>query len=372
MISSVSLAGRRGWLAITCSLLLSLWLAGPSVALAAQEEGAARAQSPFTVPSPGAELWRGVRHSVVGKTQVTGVDSGVLVDRAGDDWRTLRNEHLFRYSGTFLGIMLGMVVLYYLLHGSIRIEHGRSGETVERWAGWERALHWYTAALFVVLALTGLSLLFGRLVLIPVLGREAFGAWASVAKTLHNYLGPLFIIGVLVMVVGWIRHNVPKWVDVVWFLKAGGMFGKIHPSAERLNAGEKAWFWFICSVGLVACVSGIVLDFPDLARSRADMQLANIVHAAATVAWIGAFFGHAYMGTLGTEGALEGMVRGRVDVNWAKQHHDLWYEELGHGELGHGELGHGELGHGEAGDPEPGADAAHEAAATAGVPRGPA
>jgi len=27
---------------------------------------------------------------------------------------------------------------------------------------------------------------------------------------------------------------------------------------------------------------------------------------------------------VGTQGTLEGMTRGDVDLNWARQHHDLW------------------------------------------------
>ncbi len=186
----------------------------------------------------------------------------------------------------------------------------------------------------MILAITGLTLLFGKHVLIPVIGREAFGAFALVSKNLHNYLGPAFVLGVVLMLIAWIRHNFPKWVDVQWVLKGGGLVGSAHPSAGRMNAGEKGWFWFIATVGLVACASGIVLDFPDLVGSRANLQLANVIHIASTVAWVGGFFGHAYIGTLGSEGSVEGMLTGKVDVNWAKQHHDLWYEEVARAQAG--------------------------------------
>lgn len=309
-------------------LVVTLLCTLGGTALAQQREDGATPRGPFTVPDPGAQLWKDVRGAVSGTSRVGGMDAGVLVDASGEDWRNFRRDKLFRYAGTFLGLMLGMVVLYHLLHGTVRLANGRSGQTLLRWRAWERALHWYTAILFVILAVTGLSILFGRLVVIPLIGKEAFGAWANLAKPAHNYLGLAFIAGIAGMIVAWIKHNFPKWVDVLWFVKGGGLVGKGHPSAGRMNGGEKAWFWFVCSGGLVACVSGVALLFPDLwARSRADVQLVSIVHGASTVLWIGGFFGHAYIGTLGSEGSVEGMVSGRVDVNWAKQHHDLWYAD---------------------------------------------
>ena len=36
------------------------------------------------------------------------------------------------------------------------------------------------------------------------------------------------------------------------------------------------------------------------------------------------------MGLFQLEGALEGMVTGEVDETWAREHHDLWYEEVKH------------------------------------------
>jgi formate dehydrogenase subunit gamma len=43
---------------------------------------------------------------------------------------------------------------------------------------------------------------------------------------------------------------------------------------------------------------------------------------------IGIALGHIYLGSVGTEGVLDGMVSGEVDEGFAKQHHNLWYEEV--------------------------------------------
>jgi formate dehydrogenase subunit gamma len=210
----------------------------------------------------------------------------------------------------------------------VKIDGGRSGMTVQRWNAFERALHWYTAILFVVLAITGLSLLYGRTVLIPVLGKDGFAAYAALAKDLHNYLGPAFAVGLLVEILLWFRHNIPNRQDFVWLAKGGGLVGKEHVPAGRMNAGEKIWFWLLCTVGVAMVVAGFVLNFPNFGQTRDLMQLAHLIHVIGGFILIAVALGHIYIGTLGTEGAFEGMARGQVDVEWAKQHHDLWYQEL--------------------------------------------
>jgi len=218
--------------------------------------------------------------------------------------------------------------LFFMWRGRVRLAKGFSGQTVPRWSVAERTIHWYTATLFIIMAITGLSLLFGRRVLIPVMGGEAFAWWAQWSKDLHNYLGPFFTVGVALMIVSWIRDNIPSKVDLEWFKQGGGIVSDRHPPAGRMNGGEKAWFWIVCTVGTATVISGLVLDFPNFGQTRETMQAANVVHGVCSLIWIGVFFGHVYIGTLGMEGSIEAMARGRVDVNWAKQHHDLWYEDL--------------------------------------------
>jgi formate dehydrogenase subunit gamma len=77
---------------------------------------------------------------------------------------------------------------------------------------------------------------------------------------------------------------------------------------------------------MAVCISGLALDFPNFVQSRETLQLANVIHAVCAMIWLAIAFGHMYIGTLGTEGAIEGMTTGYVSVEWAKQHHSLWYE----------------------------------------------
>lgn len=282
--------------------------------------------------NPRADFWGAVRGSqegyVAAKAPYT---TNTLIQNGGQNWRQLRNGPVSTYGPWVLAISLLAIGLFHVVtKGGVKLEGERSGKTVQRWNVFERYLHWFTAILFIILAITGLSMLFGRAVLIPVLGSAGFAAWAQLSLLLHNYLGPFFVAGVLIEILLWIRHNIPNATDLKWFAQGGGLVGKGHPSAGRMNGGEKVWFWVIATFGVAVCITGLIMDFPNFGFSREDMQLANLIHAVTGLIWIAVAFGHIYIGTAGTEGSFEGMATGRVSVEWAEQHHDQWYEDVKH------------------------------------------
>lgn len=294
--------------------------------------GTTYAQAQDEETNPRATFWGAVRESQSGYVSSQGpYTTNTLIQNGGQNWRQYRNGPVSTYGPWILAASLLAIGLFHVVTmGGVKLDAQRSGKTVQRWSVFERYLHWFTATLFIVLAITGLSMLFGRAVLIPVLGSAGFAAWAQLALTLHNYLGPFFVVGVLLEILIWIRHNIPNATDLKWFAQGGGLIGKGHPSAGRMNGGEKVWFWIICTFGVAVCVTGLVMDFPNFGFSREDMQLANLIHAVAGLVWVAVAFGHIYIGTAGTEGSLEAMTTGRVSVEWAKQHHDQWYEEVKH------------------------------------------
>ena len=283
----------------------------------------------FEETNPRSETtWRPVREGDAGVTTIRGDETGVLIQNGGENWRQLRNGVVANVMPWVLAVALVGISLVYFLVGRMRLDEKPSGKVVLRWKLWERVLHWTTATLFIVLSITGLSLLFGRAVMIPVLGPDGFAAYATVAMNAHNYVGPVFTLCVAAMALAWVWHNVPNKTDLAWFKAGGGFLKGKHPSAGRMNGGEKVWFWFILLVGGVVCATGVVMDFPIWGQTRETMQQANLIHAVASILWIGLFLGHAYIGTAGTEGAIDGMTTGYSSVEWAKQHHDLWYEEV--------------------------------------------
>ena len=253
-----------------------------------------------------------------------------LINGAGQNWRQIRNRVVAVYGGWILFGLIVVTLLFYVIRGRVDLEGGASGVKVLRWTAWERFVHWVTAVSFVVLAVTGLSLLFGRTILIPLMGPEGFSVWAAMAMGLHEFVGPwIFTPGVALMIGMWLVNNLPEKGDVEWWIKGGGIIGSSHPSSGRLNSGEKLWFWFIATFGVACIVTGVILAFPvEWAQTRSTMQLSSVIHGVSALLWIAFWMGHAYIGTIGSEGSLEAMTTGYVDVNWAKQHHDRWYEEV--------------------------------------------
>jgi formate dehydrogenase subunit gamma len=223
--------------------------------------------------------------------------------------------------------MLAVLILFYLIRGMVRIENGRSGRTLVRFNAFERFVHWMTASCFIVLALSGLNITFGRELLTPLFGPEMFANWSQWAKYAHNYLSFPFTLGVVLMFLMWIAWNIPSGTDVRWIKEGGGIVGNNHPPARRFNAGQKAIYWVVVLGGAAAAVTGYLLMFPFYATDVSGMQLAQMVHGVVGVVFIAIMLAHIYIGTIGMQGAFEAMGNGEVDVNWARQHHSLWLEK---------------------------------------------
>ena len=246
---------------------------------------------------------------------------------AGRDWRHF-HEVTLRWIGaiSILG-MLALLVIFYLVRGMVRLESGRSGRVLVRFSAFERLVHWMTAACFILLAISGLNITFGRPLLLPLIGPDAFTAWSQWAKYAHNYLSFPFTLGVFTIFLMWIAWNIPNRGDVEWLKRGGGIVGHDHPPADRFNAGQKMIYWIVVLGGTAVAVSGYILMFPFYGTNIADMQLAQIVHGVAALLFVAVMLGHIYIGTIGMEGAFEGMWDGTVDVNWAKEHHRVWLEK---------------------------------------------
>lgn len=280
------------------------------------------------VPNPGTELWRAVRSGDKGTTQVQGVDTGVLINEYGEAWRHFRMQQLIPFGAMLMGSVLALIVLFYLVRGPLRIQGGASGKKIQRFSVFERTTHWFTVSLFWLLALTGLILLYGRFVLIPVLGPDGFGLTASACKEAHNLFGPTFLVAILMMFATFVKDNIYARGDMTWLLKGGGMLGGGHVSAGRFNAGEKIWFWIAVLGGLVLSGSGLVLDMAVFGQGREVMAISHVLHGIAALVVITVSFGHIYLGTAGVEGTIGSMTSGYVDEAWAKSHHDRWYAEV--------------------------------------------
>lgn len=289
------------------------------------------AASGIQIPNPGSDLWREVRERVPPpevRTQAQGVDAAMLINPGGEPWRKFRMEQLIPAGAWLLGIVTAGIAAFRLIRGKIPLEGGRSGKLVPRFSVNQRVVHWFAAINFVVLGLTGLVLLYGRFVLIPLLGPEGFSATAAACKEIHNLFGPLFPVAIVLLMTLFLRGNGFNQVDLRWFLKAGGLLRSHPASSGYYNGGQKSWFWMTVLFGLTLSSSGLVLDFPVFGQGREIMTWAHVAHSVVALLFVTASLGHIYIGTIGMEGAVEAMTRGYVDAHWAREHHDLWYAEM--------------------------------------------
>jgi formate dehydrogenase subunit gamma len=266
---------------------------------------------------------------VQGRVSIPDQRSGVLEQPAGREWREFRNVTLRWIGGIAILGMLGVLIIFYLSRGVVRLEGGRSGRTIVRFTSFERFVHWMTATCFIILAISGLNITFGRPLLLPLIGHEAFSEWSQWAKYAHNYLSFPFTIGVVLIFLMWIAGNIPNKVDVDWVKRGGGIVSHNHPPAYRFNAGQKVIYWIVVIGGGLVAATGYELMFPFYLSDIEGMQFAQIVHSIVAMLFVAAMLAHIYIGTIGMEGAFEAMGSGTVDVNWAKEHHRLWFEEQG-------------------------------------------
>ncbi len=335
-----------------------LWgLAAPNGVLAQQPAPSAGQRAPANpVPNSqlrldgGADMWRAVRQGIRGRVSIPDAKAAQLVQSQGDHWREIRNGPLVRYGSYMLGGIVALLAIFFFLRGRIRVEHGLAGRTITRFNFVERFAHWLLAVSFVILGLTGLNITFGKTVVLPVIGKPAFAALSLWGKYLHNYVAFAFVVGLVLVLLLWIAENIPNKYDVRWLLQGGGLFTKgTHPPARKFNAGQKILFWLVILGGFSLVLSGLDLLFPfqmamfsktfvvlnmvgtDLPTHIApihEMQLATIWHAAMGLFMVVVILGHIYIGTLGMEGAFDAMGTGEVDVNWAREHHPLWVDEV--------------------------------------------
>lgn len=262
-----------------------------------------------------------------GRITIPDQKAATLERPAGREWRAFHQGTMVRVGAVAVLGMLVVLALFYMVRGRVRLETGLAGRTITRFNGFERFMHWLTAACFIVLALSGLNVTFGKSMLLPLIGPQAFTEVSVVAKWAHNYLAWPFMLGITLMFLVWIKDNIPNMVDVRWFAAGGGIVGKGHPPAKRFNGGQKVVFWTVVIGGALLSVSGIHLVFPYLAGGVLDLQFWNVVHGIVAVLMVAAILAHIYIGTIGMEGAFDAMGSGEVDLNWAKAHHSLWVAE---------------------------------------------
>jgi len=301
-------------------------------------------------PGNNAPMWRQVGQGTTGYSSLPkseAPEAGNLIQpfvkypgsrytNAGEAWRQVRNNWIIPYGAALLFVTLLALAIFYFARGTIGLHGTETGRKIERFTPFERATHWSNAIAFVTLAISGIVMAFGKFFLLPVLGGAIFGYLTYALKTIHNFVGPLFVVTTIFMIVTFIRSNWPTMADLRWLRHAGGLFGGKEVPSHRFNAGEKAVFWGgVLFLGTFVIGSGLFLDklLPGFVYTRGEMQIAHMVHAVATLCMMAMIMGHIYIGTLGMSGAYKAMRTGYVDETWAKEHHELWYDDIVAGKI---------------------------------------
>ena len=356
-------------LAVTCVGFVALSIASgervqaqssvrpPADATTTVQPGTPPGSLPTTVAPgvvPSADMWRSIRQGVAGRVTIPDQKAAILVQSEGENFRAFRNGPLSVYGVWLMLAMIVVIAIFYALRGCIRVEEGFAGRTIERFNFLDRFSHWLVATSFIALALTGLNMLYGRYVLLPVIGPSAFSAISIWGKYAHNYIAFAFMLGLVLIFVLWVKNNLPTLTDLKWLARGGGLFVKgSHPPAYKFNAGQKLLFWLVMLAGVSVSVSGICLiwpfefhpfaptftainvftgpfglTLPTELTALQETQLSLVWHAIVALVFITLVLAHIYIGTLGMEGAITAMTDGQVDENWAHQHHSLWLEQV--------------------------------------------
>jgi formate dehydrogenase subunit gamma len=341
-------------IALITTLVLSFAFAGTVFA----QDAAADAKYPKQTngeraqaqPGNNAPMWRDVGSGATGQSSLPKREApeagnliqgftqypGSRVTNAGDAWRQTRNNIILPYGGALAFIALLAIGLFYWRKGPIGLHAAETGKTIVRFTYFERAAHWANAIAFCTLAISGLVMAFGKFIIQPVIGNALFGWLTYILKNAHNFAGPLFAVSLVVVFCVFVRDNMPSKADVTWLLKGGGLFNGAHVPSHRFNAGEKIVFWGgVFFLGAIVVGSGLVLDklIPNLEYLRATMQLSHMIHAVAALLMVAMFIGHIYLGTVGMKGAYKAMKTGKVDETWAKEHHEIWYDDIQAGKI---------------------------------------
>ncbi len=305
-----------------------------------------------------AEVWRALRFGEADVTVSTRLPAArATIQSTGMTWLKFRRGPLITYGGGLLVAVIVLLAAVLAIHGRFRLARPPSGVRILRFSAMERFSHWLLAGSFVILGLTGLMQLMGRAFIIPLIGKDAFAPIALAGKWAHNNLAWAFILGLILTFVLWVAKNIPERGDIIWLANAGGLFSKgEHPPSKKFNAGQKLVFWSVILLGSAISLLGLSLLFPfdlpifshlfhwlnglglshlfgagalpERMPLQQEMQLTQAAHAILAIILTALILGHIYIGSVGMEGALDAMVSGTVDEEWAKEHHSLWLESV--------------------------------------------
>jgi formate dehydrogenase subunit gamma len=199
------------------------------------------------------------------------------------------------------------------------------GKYVERFDTKERILHWFVAASFFTLLLSGLGL-YSRLFHGYF---DLFGGGQG-AILVHKLAGLVFLAASLLLFANHVRDmSTFDDDDRAWFRSLGGYLSKDpgHLNSGKFNAGQKAFGLFMGGATVVLGITGVINWIPE-SFPAGIVRLSLLLHGLFFILFIMVVVVHAYLTTVGNPGTLESMIYGNVRRIWARKHHPKWYKEI--------------------------------------------
>jgi formate dehydrogenase subunit gamma len=190
-----------------------------------------------------------------------------------------------------------------------------------------RLNHWLTAACFVLLTLSGLSM-FHPLVfwLSSLFGG---GQWT---RAIHPWIGVVLFVSYCGLIVQYFRDNIWRREDLEWLRAIDKVIVNKEegvPEIGRLNAGQKFVFWSMALLVPALLLTGLVIweYYFGRATSIETQRIALLLHSMMAIAAILVWIVHVYA-AIWVRGSMRSMTQGYVTAGWAWRHHRKWFRDL--------------------------------------------
>jgi formate dehydrogenase subunit gamma len=198
--------------------------------------------------------------------------------------------------------------------------------SVRRYHGLQRINHWVTAVLFVLLALSGLSMYHPGFFFLSAL----FGGGTS-ARTIHPWLGITLAVSFFVLARPIFQYNIWNRDDLHWALRFWRVMTNRHdglPDLGKYNAGQKGVYWTQALLIPVLLITGVVAwqEYLGAWMPIPIQRAAVLIHSVGAVFAMTIIIIHVYAG-IWIKGTMRAMLHGRVTGGWAWLHHRKWLRE---------------------------------------------
>ena len=211
---------------------------------------------------------------------------------------------------------------------AIHLARDKDGHPViQRYTANERSNHWFTAILFILLALSGLAMFHPAMSWLYAL--FGGGQWTRI---LHPFFGVLMFVSFMLLALRMRAHNRFEPGDKQWLRQIDDVLANREdklPKVGKYNAGQKLLFFTLVVCMIVLLLSGIVIwrQWFSHLFPIGLIRFSALLHAFFAFVIIMVIIVHIYAG-LWIKGSIGAMTRGFVTYGWARKHHPRWFDEV--------------------------------------------